>query len=563
MINRKKQKAEHSSTLGNQVGHNKKLNIQTKKSRNSKRKLSSIIKKVIIGRKKRKMEKVDKVDEVLEPIDRISELPEPIIHHILSLLHCPRDIARITALSKKWRSIWASFFFFHFDQKRFKTSGGDHTEKFITFVDNSLTTKLDPMERIQKFKISLSQVTPKLKIYMNKWVYSAINRNVKDLEIHVEEKKKKHYMLPNIVLTSKTLTSLKLCGCKFDYAVDIELCNLKQLSIKKSLVNTNVIQNFIRGCPLVEDLRLVHCTGIGRLHISTLVKLTRVELHECHGLVLVNIELPSLVSFMYIGKKSWECQISLVGCENLKYLTLKDSNLTDELFQDMITKFPNLEKLALRECDYLERITILSIKLKELSVIRCKKIEEANVDAPNLGVLEYFGERMPFYSMNIGNLHEVNLHFLNKKDRFILFNELVIFLSKFKKNGIWKMVLSSNKNVTIHEELGNVRHLSSDDLKLELIKSPVKLKGYVGNLLRMSRPKTLSVVSSSNSEFLKFVKEKIMSREKNPKCCTYYSKKCWLHFIKDVKMVVLKGGQTQGTSQNLQQTTFFQFNWQS
>lgn len=370
-------------------------------------------------------------------------------------------------------------------------------------------------------------------------------------------------MLPNIVLTSKTLTSLKLCGCKFDYAVDIELCNLKQLSIKKSLVNTNVIQNFIRGCPLVEDLRLVHCTGIGRLHISTLVKLTRVELHECHGLVLVNIELPSLVSFMYIGKKSWECKISLVGCENLKYLTLKDSNLTDELFQDMITKFPNLEKLALRECDYLERITILSIKLKELSVIRCKKIEEANVDAPNLGVLEYFGERMPFYSMNIGNLHEVNLHFLNKKDRFILFNELVIFLSKFKKNGIWKMVLSSNKNVTIHEELGNVRHLSSDDLKLELIKSPVKLKGYVGNLLRMSRPKTLSVVSSSNSEFLKFVKEKIMSREKNPKCCTYYSKKCWLHFIKDVKMVVLKGGQTQGTSQNLQQTTFFQFNWQS
>lgn len=50
-----------------------------------------------------------------------------------------------------------------------------------------------------------------------------------------------------------------------------------------------------------------------------------------------------------------------------------------------------------------------------------------------------------------------------------------------------------------------------------------------------------------------------MSREKNPKCCTYYSKKCWLHFIKDVKMVVFEGDET---SQQLQQTTF-QFTWKS
>lgn len=583
--NKKKQKTESSSSLGDQVGHRKKSNIQIldgvekggessisgscqkgsssnwpfTTNRKSKTRRSSILRKDISGRKKRKMEKVD---EIVEPMDLISELPVPIIHHILSLLRCPRDVARTTVLSKKWRSILGSFFTLDFDQKRFKMSGGDHTEKFITFVDNSLATKLEPMHNIQKFKLSLSQVNPKLKLCTNNWISTAISKDVKELEIYVEEKKRRHYMLPNTVLTAKTLTSLKLYGCKIDGKGVIDLRNLKELSIKNAYVNADVIQSFIQGCPLVEDLRLVHCTGIGRLQISTLLKLSRVELHECHGLVCVHMELPSLLSFLYWGKESWDCNINLAGCENLKYLTLRDSNLTDELFHDHMTKLFYLEKLVLRGCDNLERIIILSINLKELSVIRCKELEVVNIYAPNLSVLEYSGGKFPFSSMDILDLHEAKLHLDIRKNRFVVFHELLLFLQKFENNGDWTLVVSSNKNITIHEELRYIPQLSSNDLKLELIKSPVKLKSYVDNLLRMSRPKTLSLVSSSSSELLKFVKEKIMSREENPKCCTYYLKKCWVHYVKDVTMVVFEAGEIGKTSENLQQTTF-RFNWQS
>ncbi|XP_024969999.1 F-box/FBD/LRR-repeat protein At5g44980 isoform X1 [Cynara cardunculus var. scolymus] len=586
--NKKKQKTEYSSSLGDQVGYRKKLNIQNvdgiekgdenlifgscqkgsssnwpvKTNTKSKTRRSSILRKDIRGRKKRKMEKVVKVDEVVEPMDLISELPVSIIHHILSFLRCPRDVARTTVLSKKWRSICASFFTLDFDQKRFKMLGGDHMEKFITFVDNSFTTKLEPMHNIQKFKLSLSQLSPKLKLRINEWISASINKDVKELEIHVEEKKKRHYMLPNIVLTAKTLTSLKLYGCKLDGKGVIDLRNLKELSIKNAYVNADVIQGFVQGCPLVEDLRLVHCTGIGRLQISTLHKLSRVELHECHGLVCVHIELPSLLRFLYWGKESWECNINLAGCANLKYLTLRDSNLTDELFQDQMSKLFYLEKLVLRGCDKLERIIILSVNLKELSVIRCKKLEVINIYAPYLSVLEYSGGKFPFSSMDVLDLHEAKLHLEVRKNRFVVLHELLVFLQKFENDGAWTLVVSSNKNITIHEELRKIQNLSSNDLKLELIKSPVKLKGYVDNLLRMSRPKTLSLVSSSSSELLKSVKEKIMSREENPKCCTYYLKKCWLHYIKDVTMVVFEAAEIGETSQNLQQTTF-RFNWQS
>lgn len=587
MINRKKQKTEHSSGLGDQVGFSKKLVIQNvdgvdggkrisqscKKGNlsnktfvtNSKstRKLSSIIRKTIRGRKRRKMEKVDKVDEIVEPIDRISELPEPIIHHILSFLRCPKDVARTTVWSRKWRSIWTSFFTFDFDQKKFKTSGGEHTEeKFISLVNNSLATKLEPMRSIQKFKLSLSHASVKLKFPMDNWINAAINKDVKELEIHVEEKKKRHYELPNTVLTAKTLTSLKLYGCKFNDNINIDLCNLKELSIKNAHVNADMIQSFIQSCPLVEDLRLVHCSGIGRLQISTLLKLRTVQLYECHGLKWVNIELPSLVSFVLWVKDSWECKINMAGCENLKCLTLKDPNLTDVLFQEWIIDFPCLEKIVLRECNRLEQIVILSETLKGLSVIRCKKLKQVFIDAPNLSALEYSGERMPFSLMRIASLREVKLHLQVRRNNFILFSQLERFLQKFEINGDWKLVVSSNKNITIREELRKIKHLSTNEIKLELIKSPMKLKGYVENLLRMSRPKTLSLVSSSSSELLKFMKEKIMSREENPKCCTYYEKKCWLHYVKDVTMVVFGGAEMGDTSRNPQQTTF-KFDWQS
>ncbi|KAD4889338.1 hypothetical protein E3N88_21411 [Mikania micrantha] len=529
MKNRKKHKRGHTSGLGNPFRKIVRQNFNgivkegkvlisgsCKKgvsiTRNSKRKLSSVLRKAVRGRKKRKMEIIDQMDEIVEPVDRISELPEPIIHHILSFLRCPKDVTRTTVWSKKWRSLWASFFTFDFDQKKFKTSGGNHIQKFITFVNISLATKLEPVHSIQKFKISLSKASIKLIYPMNNWITAAMIKDVKELEIHVEEDNlKRHYLLPHIVLTSNNLTSLKLYGCKFDDTVIINLRNIKELSIKNAHVNTDLINNFIQGCPSVEDLRLIHCKGIGHLHISTLLKLHTVQLHECHGLVSVDIELTSLVSFLHWVKNSWICSLNLVGCENLKYLSVKDPNLTDKLFQDLIIEFPSLQKVVLREC-----------------------------------------------------LHEAKLHLLIRKNSVVVLRELELFLQKFLKNGAWKLIVSSNKNITIHEELPKFQHLSSKELKLELVKSPMKLRDFVDNLLRMTRPKTLSLVSSSSSELLNFLKEKILSREKYPRCCTYYVKKCWLHYIKDVTMVVpLEGAEGEDTCHNLQQQTTFIFNWQS
>lgn len=63
---------------------------------------------------------------------------------------------------------------------------------------------LKPMLSIQKFRLHLTSFNFKLAPDMNHWISAATNRNVKDLEIHLEVKRNKRYILPQAVFTSKT-----------------------------------------------------------------------------------------------------------------------------------------------------------------------------------------------------------------------------------------------------------------------------------------------------------------------------------------------------------------------
>ncbi|KAK2983845.1 hypothetical protein RJ640_008521 [Escallonia rubra] len=515
------------------------------------------------NRKKRKIGKTRGVDKEVDTTDRTSELPEHILHHILSFIRCPKDVIRTSVLSKKWRSIWASFLTFDFDQKSFQAQGGVQREKFKCFVENSLASRLEPMLCIHKFRLYLTSFNLKLAPHMNRWIKAAISKDVKELEVHLEVKGKRRYILPQEVLSAKTLTSLKLYGCKLDNSNVIKLPNLQELSIKKARVDVDMIQSFIRCCSLLEDLRLINCTGLRTLHVSTLHKLNRIEVHECHGLKSVEIELRNLRTFWFYGKiTNSQCKINLAGCENLRNLTLNDPFLTDESFHNLIAKFPFLEQLVLTECNKLERITILSGKLKRLALVRCKKLEEANIDAPNLFSFEYTGDKVPFSSMNISCIREAKLHIESGRwVKSLILRDVQSFLGKCSHVEGLKSVVLSDKNVTVHEELGGIQFAPSSDLKLELIKSSLNLKDHVISLLRTCRPTTLSIISSPSSEFLKFIHEKIVEREKKPNCCRYYSRKCWLHYLQDVEIEIFEAAGLVPSP--TMRTTTFRLKWAS
>ncbi|MCE2056251.1 hypothetical protein HAX54_044350 [Datura stramonium] len=513
------------------------------------------------------MVEITNTDERAVDADRISELPEHILHHILCLLHWPMDIARTSILSKKWKVIWESFmsFVFDFDQRRFQSSKAadkwDHIQplpvekqssifkqvfeeslggielplirKFILFVENTIATRLDPLPSIQKFRLHVFFSVDLLTPFMNHWISVATDKNVNELDIYAKMDGK-FYMLPQVVFVSSTITSLKLYGCGVGDSAVIKLQNLRELSMKSMRINDKIVHNFVQGCPLIEDMRLINCYGLRLLHVSSLPKLNRFAVHERSSLRSVKLEATNLEMFWFHGKKSSRCKLILAGCGNLKHLTLKHARMADKSFQENISYFPLLEMLFLLQCHALQRITILSDKLKKLSLVRCHKLKEANIDAPNLLSFEYTGTELPLSSMNASRLQEVKLHVKSQKQKFHPF-ELQKFIAGFDGKG-FKLFLASRQDVNIYEELRGLHLLHSRVYKIELTKSARMLENLLNSHLRDFHPKTLTFMTSPISDLLVFIQEKILKKEKTPSCCKYYSKKCWRHYLEDVKL---------------------------
>lgn len=520
-------------------------------------------------KKKRKMRDGNGVDERTDTVDRISELPDPIILHILSFLRCPKDVTRTSVLSKKWRSTWASFLSFDFDQKSFTTPGGVQQAEFKRFVESSLSTRIAPLAWIQKFGLHITSFGPKLARHIDNWLCAAITKNVKELEISVERKRRRRYVVPRIVLAAGSLTSLKLYGCKLDNFKDIQLPNLQHLSMKKMHINNNIIQSFVHGCPMIEDLRLVYCEGLEGLNISTLVKLNRVEIHQCHGLERVEIEAANLETLWCCGTKFQLCNVILNCSKNLRSLTLKDTGMTDESFQVQINKFPVLEKLVLMGCDALEMLTILSKNLKKLVLLRCEKLREANVDAPNLQTFEYTGDKTCSFSFTAPKLQEAKLYFESSRKGVSKTHidgqskNLQKFLLALNRSKSLKLVVRHKKDLLISEDLEAIELPPDRDLKLEIIHPSTKLEDLVDILLRKTHPETISVVSPSDSQFLKRLNDKMMNRQENPTCCRYYSRKCWRHYLKDVKSgdSSTSARRWRSSPSTLYKTTAFKLEW--
>ncbi|XVE88759.1 hypothetical protein DITRI_Ditri19aG0094700 [Diplodiscus trichospermus] len=496
---------------------------------------------------RRKQIRIDtkSMEQRADSVDYFSQLPEHIIHKIIGFLRCKKDVVRTSVLSKRWRDIWASFSNLVFDQRKFH---GANAEMFGNYVDNTLQRHLEQKDRsIQKLVLHMTYFISELISRVDWWIDLALKKNIKELELHVPRYLRRYYHLPPCVFAANTITALRVYGCKLRPCNDLIVSNLQKVCLGKLHVNERLIESLIHSCPMLEDFRLIYSAGLKTFRVSNLPKLKRVDLHSCFGLKKVNLQVPNLETFWYLGKKYMCCKIYLSTCNILKSLTLEDAKLKDEMFQKHFSCFPVLEKLVLSKCDALKNITICSFQLKTLILRDCKQLEEADIDAPNLLSFEYKGDKMPFSSLNPSSLQEAKLYFKpsspEEKPRFHnedhhtpWFVRLQEFLEKFDYSRGLKLVACFAKNVVIYEKPNGVFLPRVYDLKLDIVKSSVSLEDLLDDILRAWHPETLSSLSISRSNLPKLVHKKLITREE-PSCCTYNApgNKCWRHYLDNVK----------------------------
>ena len=137
-------------------------------------------------------------------VDRISELPDFIIHHIMSYLST-LEATQTCVLSKRWNHLRSSYPILDFDQIYFlgdlakrqpylnsfnvreKRRYCKRTVKFIGYVDASLLRFCELKVSMQKFRLSMRLFDVEgVTSLLDKWIGLAVASEVKELDLNVQ-----------------------------------------------------------------------------------------------------------------------------------------------------------------------------------------------------------------------------------------------------------------------------------------------------------------------------------------------------------------------------------------
>ncbi|KAA8526430.1 hypothetical protein F0562_008367 [Nyssa sinensis] len=253
--------------------------------------------------------------------DRISSLPDSILIHILSFLQM-KDAVK-TVLHRRFGGLWASIQNLDFDARSYNNySIGRENKWFTNFVNRVLLMHECPT--IFRFSLKFgsflyfapSDIKPprhpkplrrEFASNIDSWIHFAVRKKVKVLELgilaNVSSSSRFDYDLPGIVLTSDSLTELKLVNIGLRQEGLIRMRLLKVLSLTTIMLNDTVIEEILSGCPLLESLSIIKCYGLHKLICtSTSLKKLLVVLGE-YELSRMEISGPNILSLHISGSR--------------------------------------------------------------------------------------------------------------------------------------------------------------------------------------------------------------------------------------------------------------------
>ncbi|KAK2650179.1 hypothetical protein Ddye_017668 [Dipteronia dyeriana] len=506
-------------------------------------------------------------ETITDSMDRISELPTFIIHHIMSYLS-EKEAARTSILSKNWHCVRASFPILDFHESYAYFVGKNRANrylaeyhsrlgnkflrpliKFVKFVDASLLRFCNLGFSLQRFSLltSLLDVEQSSSL-LDKWIGLVIKNGVKELDFDVPPGRDEWmYNLPQIVFLAKSLTILKLGGCKLEHPSEtIRFHSLESLTLTDVHINEDMLQKLTIGCPLLQHLVLSNCRGFTRIDIYKAYKLKIIEIQEySHATIQsVKIDLPSLKVFRLGLRPSKSCTIDLVGCPNLNDLTLSAVNLMDQEFHCLISNFPFLENLCLGYCLLLNKVSISNYQLKILRVSSCRNLKAIDVDSPNLVLFHYINDSIPTISMNAQCQWKVCLEMINADADTLWFLKLKEFLGFANQIKDLELYVDWDEDSLGLNEFRN----SLTSLPCEVGNLSLRLTGgsfsnrlaWLDGLFRLyySRNFVVTVMNEADIKFIELLHEQVRNKD-NTRCCDSHSIKCWRHYLKDFKIVSL------------------------
>ncbi|KAL4626304.1 hypothetical protein ACB092_05G086600 [Castanea dentata] len=188
-------------------------------------------------------------------VDRISNLPDPLICHILSFLPTKQSVATSTLLTR-WKPLWTmvpALDFEDTDKPNPRYHGNKNRMTFIHFVCGVLAVRKPVPLKI--FRLQLISPNHSIHFHVRAWIYYAMGHGVEELDLKLFLWRP--FELPLNVLRCKSIENLTLYGTILLNCRPESVClpNVKHLRLLKvKYANEDSFHSLLTGSPHLQKL---------------------------------------------------------------------------------------------------------------------------------------------------------------------------------------------------------------------------------------------------------------------------------------------------------------------
>ncbi|XP_074284206.1 F-box/LRR-repeat protein At3g59200-like [Silene latifolia] len=202
----------------------------------------------------------------LDTKDRISDLPDSIIHHIISFLGT-EEACRTTILSKRWIHIWSTGLILDFRPQFFvpKKDGvfvdgylnsieGPYDtktiERLVNFIEITMQRYSEKNLSIRNLKLEYPTIDQEICGRIDGWLGIALRNQVEELSLYVIPEGSPSYGLPAILFLAKSLINLTFCRVRVPHFENLKLSSLQSLVMTEVNIDENMLQDIIMSMSL-------------------------------------------------------------------------------------------------------------------------------------------------------------------------------------------------------------------------------------------------------------------------------------------------------------------------
>ncbi|KAK9071477.1 hypothetical protein SSX86_010046 [Deinandra increscens subsp. villosa] len=464
-------------------------------------------------------------------MDRISQLPDFIIHHILSFVSKfhgpPVALVRMSVLSKTWFDLTASFPILFFNIRKFTSP-----ETFFKYVEYTTSRFCHQNVTAHEFSLYTIVKEPTELDIVDRCLGLVLKNGVRDLVINISylSDEQQKYRLPNRLLSVSMLKSLIIRGCDLPSSLFFDVPKFKSLTwltLEDIQIDEEVIKYFTISCPLLKGFDISRCHGFKCFCVYGHQNLHSVFIFYCTQLERIDIEAPNLGHLWVNMEERGPPRMNLASCKKLRVVTYTGHPSSN----NFLSNFPFIETLFFQMEDTSDNLKWSSHSLRTLVLESDCDLEEVELNTPNL-VLFIYGSHSRMVtrwslSRDSTNLKACMECYPNGSLGALWFQKLRLFLDKkngFKVLNLYIFALHVEKLVEL-EKLKAIElppyELEHVGLQLNTSNESSGHVAFVDAILWCCRPRSLTLISSSsltdfveqNDDVVKFICEKLLQQE--------------------------------------------------